>query len=73
MRRLVPALVMAAALGACGGAGDGRNGAAAPRAGAGCGPARQEPLDPGSAHHLLAGAPEPTYMGDPPTSGAHLA
>lgn len=33
--------------------------------------AQQEPLDPGSARHLLPGAPEPSYLTDPPTSGSH--
>lgn len=31
-----------------------------------------EPIDPGSARHVLPGAPEPAYATDPPTSGAHL-
>ncbi len=38
-----------------------------------CGPAVEEPLDPASTRHLLPGAPEPRYSGDPPTSGAHAA
>jgi Protein of unknown function (DUF3105) len=37
----------------------------------GCGPDRRERLDPGSAVHLLPGAPEPEYLSDPPTSGPH--
>ncbi|MBA2283673.1 MAG: DUF3105 domain-containing protein, partial [Acidimicrobiia bacterium] len=36
-----------------------------------CGPARREALDPSSGTHLLAGAPEPEYLSDPPTSGTH--
>jgi hypothetical protein len=31
----------------------------------------RERLDPASAQHLLPGAPEPRYLTDPPTSGAH--
>src|SRR5688500_10543623 len=38
-----------------------------------CSDVVREPLDPGSTHHLLPGAPEPTYATDPPTSGAHRA
>jgi hypothetical protein len=40
--------------------------------GAACGATVEEPLDPGSAQHLLPGAPEPRYTTDPPTSGAHI-
>ena len=67
-----PVLVVLAALvlGSCGGGSDGTGPEpAAP----GCGQDRQEPLDPRSTHHLLPGAPEPPYAGDPPTSGPHLA
>jgi hypothetical protein len=28
-------------------------------------------LDPASANHVLAGAPEPSYTSEPPTSGPH--
>jgi hypothetical protein len=31
----------------------------------------EERLDPQTGHHLLPGAPEPTYASDPPTSGPH--
>jgi hypothetical protein len=31
----------------------------------------KERLDPGSLRHVLPGAPEPTYLSDPPTSGPH--
>lgn len=37
-----------------------------------CRPIAQEPLDPSSALHVLAGAPEPDYLTDQPTSGPHL-
>ena len=37
----------------------------------GCGRARHDSLDPMSVLHVLAGAPEPHYLEDPPTSGAH--
>src|SRR5260221_10241892 len=36
----------------------------------GCGPAVRELLD-GNLGHVLPGAPEPTYLTDPPTSGPH--
>ena len=39
----------------------------------GCGPEVSEPLDPGSAQHVLPGAPEPRYPGPAPTSGPHQA
>lgn len=35
-----------------------------------CQPAHSEPLNP-SLNHVLAGAPEPAYTTDPPTSGPH--
>lgn len=38
-----------------------------------CAPEVTEVLDAGSALHLLPGAPEPTYISDPPTSGPHLS
>jgi len=63
--RLVSVLAgaaMAVAAVACGG-----DGAATPA----CGAAVEEALDPGSARHVLPGAPEPAYATDPPTSGAH--
>jgi drug/metabolite transporter (DMT)-like permease len=44
-------------------------GCSASRAGA-CSPARPEALNP-NLNHVLAGAPEPTYATDPPTSGPH--
>ena len=47
--------------------------APATTAGAGCGPEVGEPIHPGSAQHLLPGAPEPTYPGPAPTSGPHRA
>ena len=37
----------------------------------GCGPPVHEVLDSNSTLHLLPAAPEPTYLTDPPTSGAH--
>lgn len=55
------------------GAGQGRPDEPTAIAGAACGPVTEEPLEPGSTQHLLPGAPEPSYAGDPPTSGAHLA
>jgi len=36
-----------------------------------CGQPFAEMIDPNSSQHLLPGAPEPTYLSDPPTSGAH--
>jgi hypothetical protein len=36
-----------------------------------CQPVRTEALDPNSGQHVLPNAPEPTYLSDPPTSGAH--
>ena len=61
------ALLLAATLGACG-RGGGEE--AVPRKA--CDPVSEEPLDPRSTQHLLPGAPEPAYQGDPPTSGPHL-
>ncbi|HEX3424548.1 MAG TPA: DUF3105 domain-containing protein [Acidimicrobiales bacterium] len=37
----------------------------------GCAPASLERLDPRSTIHLFPGAPEPTYLTNPPTSGPH--
>lgn len=37
----------------------------------GCTKVHTDPFDPGSSIHLLPGAPEPSYVTDPPTSGAH--
>ena len=36
-----------------------------------CGPVVNDQLDPGSGIHVLPGAPAPSYIVDPPTSGAH--
>lgn len=36
-----------------------------------CGPITRDALDPGSLTHVLPGAPPPSYLTDPPTSGAH--
>ncbi len=36
-----------------------------------CGPVVHDPLDPGSGVHVLPGAPTPSYLVNPPTSGAH--
>jgi hypothetical protein len=36
-----------------------------------CGPITRERLDPDYLVHTLPGAPEPSYLSDPPTSGAH--
>jgi hypothetical protein len=33
----------------------------------------EEPPDPSSSVHVLPGTPEPSYLTDPPTSGAHQA
>ncbi len=65
MHPLLLALLIALVTGACSGGGD----ANPPTT---CGPAVEEPLDPGSAQHLLPGAAEPRYLDDPPTSGPHL-
>lgn len=32
----------------------------------------QDPVDPQSFSHVVPGAPEPTFVVDPPTSGAHI-
>ena len=62
--RLVSALLVAGVLlPACGG-GSGRSSSA-------CGPDVREPLDSRSTQHIFPGAPEPTYLTDPPTSGPH--
>lgn len=67
------ALVFMGGMSGCGRGGDdgesaGNGGAAG---GGACGAVVSEPLDPGSTQHLLPGAPEPMYITDPPTSGAH--
>lgn len=62
--RLPAAALAAVVLAACGGSG---SGTAPSRA---CTEVRER-LDPASAQHLLPGAPEPRYLTDPPTSGAH--
>lgn len=38
---------------------------------AACGPVVHDALDPGSGTHVLPGTPTPSYLTDPPTSGAH--
>ncbi len=38
-----------------------------------CAPEVTEVLDASSSLHLLPGAPEPSYLSDPPTSGPHLS
>jgi hypothetical protein len=38
-----------------------------------CGDIVEEAFDPASPSHVLPGAPEPTYLTDPPTSGPHQA
>ncbi|MBW3668684.1 MAG: EamA family transporter [Actinobacteria bacterium] len=72
---IVTALLALVVLGGCGRGDDGggsRSGSGGGSADDGaCGAAVSEPLDPGSTQHLLPGAPEPTYITDPPTSGAH--
>ena len=65
---LLLAVAAAGGLSSCGGGGSG-NGDGSGR----CGPDVRERLDPGSAVHLLPGAPEPDYLSDPPTSGPHRA
>jgi hypothetical protein len=37
----------------------------------GCAPIHEDPIDIRSTLHLLPGAPEPPYLTNPPTSGAH--
>lgn len=64
------ALVLAAALAATAVGCGGGAGSSAPGSGA-CGPVRREALDPNSTQHVLANAPEPNYLSDPPTSGPH--
>lgn len=36
-----------------------------------CGPIVHDKLDPGSGTHVLPGSPTPSYIVNPPTSGAH--
>ncbi|MEL7208172.1 MAG: DUF3105 domain-containing protein [Actinomycetota bacterium] len=62
--RLLPALVVAATLVACGDGGS---------VSASCEEVVTEELDPGWTVHLLPSAEEPEYLTDPPTSGAHFA
>ncbi len=62
MKLLFLALVMVVAAGGCGGK----------KAPSKCGPAVEESLDPGRTRHLLPRAPEPRYLGNPPTSAPHL-
>ncbi len=68
--RPIPVGLLVAILTACG-----SRDTSAPdvQSGDGCGPVTAERLDPSSALHLLPGAPEPTYLSDPPTSGPHLS
>ncbi len=61
MRRIVLATVIVAV--SCVSCTDGE-----PRA---CGPALREALDPSTLVHVLPGAPPPSYVTNPPTSGAH--
>jgi drug/metabolite transporter (DMT)-like permease len=56
-------LLVAAVLVGCSGGG--------PDGAGGCGPAVRERLDPTWTVHLVAGAEEPEYLSDPPTSGPH--
>ncbi len=63
MTRPLLAVLMVFTIAACG--------RSAERARTTCGPAVEDPLDPGSTRHLLPGAPEPRYATDPPTSGPH--
>ncbi|MGH9180050.1 MAG: EamA family transporter [Acidimicrobiales bacterium] len=58
------ALLLMVLIAACGGGDPGSSA---------CGPATQDPLDPGSTRHILPGAEEPDYVTDPPTSGPHQA
>lgn len=60
-RALLAAVVAAGALSGCGGGSDSV-----------CGPTVVEQIDP-SQGHLIAGATEPRYLTDPPTSGPHVA
>lgn len=59
MRRFLLCFLVAAALPACGGHAKT------------CDPPIAERIDPLSSQHLLPGAPEPSYLTNPPTSGAH--
>jgi hypothetical protein len=63
---LAAAVVLAAGCGG-GSAASGHSAAT----GAGCSGAFQERLDPLSTRHLFPGAPVPTYLSYPPTSGPH--
>ena len=71
MRRLRPGavamlllVVLAAGLLVGCGDSDGESGA--------CGEVTTDPVDPASLNHVVAGGPEPSYVVDPPSSGAHL-
>lgn len=72
---IVTALLALVVLGGVSGCGRGDDGGGAggdgSADGGACGAVVSEPLDPGSTQHLLPGAPEPMYITDPPTSGAH--
>ena len=63
--RLPAAALLLVALAGCGG---GRSSSAG-----GCGDAVRERLDPTWTVHLVAGAEEPEFLSDPPTSGPHFA
>lgn len=67
------AVLLLVLLAACGGDGGSGPRAGPEATGAVCDAPAAEPLDPGSARHVLPGAPEPTYLTDPPTSGAHVS
>jgi drug/metabolite transporter (DMT)-like permease len=58
------AVVLLLPLAACSGSGS--------EAAGGCRPPVRERLDPTFVVHLVAGAEEPEYLSDPPTSGPHL-
>ena len=64
MRRLVLLFAIGAALVGCGGGGS--------RAAGACGAEVREAFDPDSLQHVLAGAREPHYLTNPPTSGPHV-
>lgn len=62
--RALTATLLVVLAGACDGGSPGR--------GAGCDEPQQERFDPASGTHVLAGAPDPGYRSDPPTSGPHV-
>jgi hypothetical protein len=67
---MAAAVVMAGVI--AGGCSSGHGKSAGVSAGApGCRAPVQEALDPHSTEHLFPGAPEPSYLTDPPTSGPH--